>query len=94
MKNARKNKGSSTLGLILKIFLSLIALAYFVLLIAGKWIFAEDSFFYVGINIFSDQENASVWLRSLAYIIFFLTYLLAQMDNTFVLRQDSLPNSL
>lgn len=73
MKNARKNNGSSTLGLILKILLLLIALVYFVLLIAGKWIFSEDSFFYVGINIFSKQENASVWLRSLSYIIFFLT---------------------
>ena len=73
MKNARKNNGSSTLGLILKILLLLIALVYFVLLIAGKWIFSEDSFFDVCINIFSDKENASVWLRSLAYIIFFLT---------------------
>ena len=68
-----KNKGSSTLGLILKILLLLIALVYFVLLIAGKWIFSENSFFYVSINIFSKQENVSVWLRSLAYIIFFLT---------------------
>lgn len=73
MKNARKNKGSSTLGLILKILLLLIALVYFVLLIAGKWIFSENSFFYVSINIFSEQENVSVWLRSLAYVIFFLT---------------------
>lgn len=51
----------------------LIAVAYFVLLIAGKWIFEEGNAFYVGINIFDDAENPNVWLRSVSYIIFLLT---------------------
>ena len=51
----------------------LIAVAYFVLLIAGKWIFEEGNAFYVGINFFDDAEDPNVWLRSVSYIIFFLT---------------------
>ena len=39
-------------GTILKILSLVIAFAYFVLLIAGKWIFEPGDAFYVGINIF------------------------------------------
>ncbi len=50
-----------------------IALVYFILLIAGNWIFKEDSVFYNGINFFGDAAQPNVWLRSLSYIIFLLT---------------------
>ena len=49
-----------------------IAVAYFILLIAGKWIFPADSAFYLGIDIFSGTAG-NVWLRSLSYLVFFLT---------------------
>ena len=49
-----------------------IAVTYFILLIAGKWIFPADSAFYLGINIFSGTAG-NVWLRSLSYLVFFLT---------------------
>ena len=49
-----------------------IAVTYFILLIAGKWIFPADSAFYLGIDIFSGTAG-NVWLRSLSYLVFFLT---------------------
>ena len=49
-----------------------IAVTYFILLIAGKWIFPADSVFYLGIDIFSGTAG-NVWLRSLSYLVFFLT---------------------
>lgn len=60
-------------GLIVKIVFLAIAAAYFLLLIAGRWIFEEDSIFYLGINIFAPKEGANIWLRSLSYVIFLLT---------------------
>lgn len=57
----------------LKIACGVVAVAYFVLLIAGKWIFKEDSAFYIGINIFGGGENPDRWLRSLSYVIFLLS---------------------
>lgn len=57
-----------------KISCGVIALVYFVLLIAGKWIFGADNAFYVGINIFLGSGGSpDRWLRSLSYIIFLLS---------------------
>lgn len=91
MKKTEKKKpsisGRAVAALIIKIFFLTIALAYFVLLIAGKWIFAEGNFFYVGINIFDPaSESPNVWLRSLSYVIFLLTLSFA---IRFVLKQAS-----
>lgn len=66
---ARRNMG----GLIVKIVFLAIAAAYFLLLIIGRWIFEEDSIFYLGINIFAPKDSANIWLRSLSYLVFLLT---------------------
>lgn len=68
-----QNKDKNIKKLIVKIVFLLIAAVYFVLLAAGKQIFGSDSAFYVGINIFSDTAGASRVLRSLSYIVFFIS---------------------
>ncbi len=60
-------------GLIFKIVFLTIAAVYFLLLIAGRWIFNPSGVFYKGINIFAAKEGANVWLRSISYVIFLLT---------------------
>ncbi len=72
-KQTETAKKRDVVALACRIVGLIIALVYFVLLIAGKWIFAEDSVFYNGINIFGDAAQPNVWLRSLSYIIFLLT---------------------
>lgn len=69
----KDNKKRDIVSIVLWAIGILIAVAYFVLLIAGKWIFEEGNAFYVGINFFDDAESPNVWLRSLSYIVFFLT---------------------
>ncbi len=71
--NKKVNKKSNKFSLIFCIIGIIIAVAYFVLLIAGKWIFEDNNAFYVGINIFQNNIPADRWLRSVSYIIFFLT---------------------
>lgn len=72
MKQTNKSAERNVAGTILKILSFVIALAYFVLLIAGKWIFESGDPFYVGINIFDKSDDANIWLRSFSYVIFFL----------------------
>lgn len=72
MKQTNKSAERNVAGTILKILSFVIALAYFVLLIAGKWIFEPGDPFYVGINIFDKSDDANIWLRSFSYVIFFL----------------------
>ena len=70
MKEQKQNRDIVSI-----VFLSiggLIALVYFILLIGGRWMFADGDAFYNGINIFS-RSDGNVWLRSVSYIIFFLT---------------------
>lgn len=57
-------------SLVLKIVFLVIAVLYIALLIFGRWIFAADNVFYVGLNIFIQAEAPNIWLRSLGYIIF------------------------
>lgn len=72
MKKTGEDRDPNVFGLVLRIFFLAVAVVYFILLIAGKWMFGEDNSFYIGINIFNKNAAANVWLRSLAYIIFFL----------------------
>lgn len=72
MKQTNKSAERNVAGTILKILSFVIALAYFVLLIAGKWIFEPGDPFYVGINIFDKSDDANIWLRSFSYVIFLL----------------------
>ena len=67
-----KNKKLDIVSIILWSVGGLIALTYFILLIGGHWMFGDDNVFYNGINIFSGTAG-NVWLRSVSYIIFFLT---------------------
>ena len=65
MKKTGKDRDPNVFGLVLRIFFLAVAVVYFILLIAGKWIFPADSAFYLGINIFSGTAG-NVWLRSLS----------------------------
>lgn len=47
-----------------------LTLAYFVLLAAGKWIFATNSVFYRSLNIFSGASDPNVFIRILSYSFF------------------------
>ena len=73
MKQTVKNSDKNKLSLAIKWVCVVVAAAYFVLLIAGKWIFGDDSVFYNGINIFGEATDPDPWLRSLSYIIFLCT---------------------
>lgn len=75
MKKAVRKKKSDKkiLGTAFRYLCYAVALAYFVVLIAGRWIFSADDFFFRGIDIFSPVEGANMWLRILSYIIFFIT---------------------
>ena len=73
MKNDKKKSGRNLAGIIFRAICIAVALTYFTLLIAGKWIFGANNFFYVGINIFARDIVANKWLRSLSYVIFLLS---------------------
>lgn len=74
MKNQSKTIDRAALAKGIRIACGIIALAYFALLIAGKWIFGADNAFYVGINIFlGSGGDPNRWLRSLSYVIFMLS---------------------
>ena len=74
MKNQSKTIDRAALAKGIKIACGIIALAYFALLIAGKWIFKENNAFYLGINIFlGSGGEPDKWLRSLSYVIFLLS---------------------
>ncbi len=83
-----KNKNRDIVSIVFGTFGILIALAYFVLLIGGNWMFAEGNAFYNGINIFSGSDG-NIWLRSVSYVIFFLAlsrtirFVLKQMTRLF-----------
>ncbi len=84
-KKSPKMSGRAIAALIIKIFFLTVALAYFVLLIAGRWMFPSGNFFYIGINIFDTvSEGPNVWLRSVSYMIFLLT---VSFVVRFVLKQ-------
>ena len=72
MGKVQNEKERNVAGILFFALALAVALAYFVLLIAGRWIFDADDVFYLGINIFAG-EAGNVWLRSLSYIIFLLT---------------------
>ena len=67
---APRQPNKNLAGILFRIICYGIALAYFVLLIAGQWIF-PDSTFYAALNFF-EYDAGNVWLRSLSYLIFFL----------------------
>lgn len=73
MKQTQKNKGKDKVAAAFRWTCIVVAAAYFVLLIAGKWIFGADSVFYTGINFFEEATAPDPWLRSLSYIIFLCT---------------------
>ena len=74
MKHNRKQTATKTLfSSVLRWGCIVIAAAYFILLIAGQWIFKPDNVFYIGINIFNRSPEPNVWLRSLGYVIFLIT---------------------
>lgn len=73
MEQQVKERGKNqTAAIVFKAVCLTIALVYFILLIAGRWIFKEDSVFYNGIDLFGGAAQPNVWLRSLSYIIFLL----------------------
>ena len=55
------------------VLLLLLAEAYFVLLIGGRWFFGEDSRFYRSLNPFSGAGDYIKWIRILSYAFFFIT---------------------
>ena len=74
MKNQSKTIDRAALAKGIKIACGIVSLAYFALLIAGKWIFKENNAFYLGINIFlGSGGEPDKWLRSLSYVIFLLS---------------------
>ena len=67
------NLKSKKLSIFEKVFGCLflvLTLAYFVLLAAGKWIFATNSVFYRSLNIFSGASDPNVFIRILSYSFF------------------------
>ena len=73
MKKEGSKNSRDVVNILIKALCFAVALAYFVLLIAGRWIFPEGSRFYAGINFFDTAADGNVWLRSLSYLIFLLT---------------------
>ena len=72
MENTEK-KFKFSAGLVFDIILGLIAVAYYVILIAGKFTFAPGNMFYRSFNIFSGAGDPNKIIRIVSYIIFFLS---------------------
>ena len=68
-----KEKINKILGLVLKILGIVIASAYFILLIIGRFIFAPTNEFWYSLNIFSGAAEPNQWVRIISYAIFILT---------------------
>lgn len=72
-KKVDKKSKRSTMAIILEIIFISIILGYFIILIFGKYIFNAENVFYKGVNIFNTAEEFNIWIRTLSYIIFFLS---------------------
>ena len=69
----KKEKINKILGLVLKITGAAIALAYFILLIIGRFVFLPTNEFWYSLNIFSGAGQPNAWIRLISYAIFVLT---------------------
>ena len=73
-----KNKKLSILEKVLGFVFMALTLVYFVLLIAGKWIFGNANAFYRSLNLFSGAGDPIIAVRILSYtfFIFGIAYIL------------------
>jgi len=69
----KKEKINKVLGLIIKFGGIAIALAYFILLIIGKYIFLPTNEFWYSLNLFSGAGQPNQWIRVISYAIFIFT---------------------
>ena len=72
-KSYDRERLSKIIGTVIKYVAIVVVAAYFVLLIAGKWIFKADNVFWYSMNIFSGAGVPNVPVRIAAYVIFCLT---------------------
>ena len=82
----KKEKINKVLGLSLKILGLVIALAYFIILIIGKYIFSPTNEFWYSLNLFSNAGAPNQWIRVISYAIFILTI---SFIARFILKQLS-----
>lgn len=66
----KKEKINKVLGLVVRILGITIALAYFILLIIGRFVFSPTNEFWYSLNIFSGAGNPNQWIRVVSYAIF------------------------
>ena len=69
----KKEKLNKVLGLVVKVTGIAIALAYFILLIFGRYMFKPTDEFWYSLNIFSGAGQPNQWIRVISYAIFILT---------------------
>ena len=69
----KKEKLNKVLGLVIKVTGIAIALAYFILLIFGRYMFKPTDEFWYSLNIFSGAGQPNQWIRVISYAIFILT---------------------
>lgn len=86
MDMQKKEKINKILGLSLKILGLVIALAYFIILIFGKYIFSPTNEFWYSLNLFSNAGAPNQWIRVISYAIFILTI---SFIARFILKQLS-----
>ena len=86
----KKEKINKVLGLTVKILGIAIAVAYFILLIIGKFVFSPTNVFWYSLNIFSGAGQPNQWIRLISYAIFVLTiswvarFLLKQLSKLLI----------
>lgn len=86
----KKEKINKVLGLTVKILGIAIAVAYFILLIIGKYVFSPTNVFWYSLNIFSGAGQPNQWIRLVSYAIFVLTiswvarFLLKQLSKLLI----------
>lgn len=73
MEASKKEKITKVLGICFKVLGILLAVAYFVLLIFGRFIFDPANVFWYSLNLFSGAAQPEVATRIVSYLIFVLT---------------------
>ena len=66
----KKEKINKILGLSVKIIGIVIAVAYFILLIIGKFVFSPTNEFWYSLNIFSGAGQPNQWISQLCCLCF------------------------
>ena len=95
----KPEKVQKTVSVIITVVLLCLAVAYFVLLIGGRWIFGEDSVIYRSLNPFSGAGDYIKWIRIVSYGFFFISIgyvirLIISWLLTFIKRGKAILNLL